>query len=94
MIDPDNIMSMTDFKRDTAKWVRQMRKSGRPGVLTVNGRAEAVVMDAKSYRKLMDAVERAEVIEAVQRSMKEYEQGKGVPAVETLERLRRRRKPS
>jgi PHD/YefM family antitoxin component YafN of YafNO toxin-antitoxin module len=94
MIDPDNIMSMTDFKRDTAKWVRQMRKSGRPGVLTVNGRAEAIVMDAKSYRKLMVAVERAEVIEAVQRSMKEYEQGKGAPAVETLERMRRRRKAS
>ena len=94
MIDPDNIMSMTDFKRDTARWVRLMRKSGRAGVLTVNGRAEAVVMDAKSYRRLMETVERAEVIEAVQRSMKEYAEGRGTPAVQTLQRMRRRRKAS
>jgi hypothetical protein len=94
MIDPDNIMSMTDFKRDTARWVRKMRKSGKAGVLTVNGRAEAVVMDAASYRKLLEAVERAEVIEAVQRSLKEYEEGRGTPAAETLERMRRRRKAS
>jgi len=91
MIDPDNIMSMTDFKRDTARWVRKMRRSGRPGVLTVNGRAEAVVMDAASYRKLMEAVEQAEVVEAVQRSMREFEKGRGMPAVEALRKLRRRK---
>lgn len=91
MIDPENIMSMTDFKRDTGKWVRKVRKSGRPGVLTVNGRAEAVIMDAKAYRKLLEAVERAEVIEAVQRSMKEFEEGKGVPAVAALKKLRARK---
>lgn len=39
------------FKRDTAKIVRQLKKTGLPVVLTVNGRAELVVQDAESYRK-------------------------------------------
>ncbi len=92
MIDPDNIMSMTDFKRDTGKWVRRIRKSGRPGVLTVNGRAEAVIMDAASYRRFMQEVEASSVMAAVERSMKEYREGKTMPAVETLRRMRPRRK--
>lgn len=91
MIDPDNITSMTEFKRDTGRWMRRIRKTGKPGVLTVNGRAEAVIMDAASYRKIMEAFEQAEVVEAVQRSMREFEQGRGVPAVDAIKKLRRRK---
>lgn len=91
MIDPDNITSMTEFKRDTGRWMRRIRKTGKPGVLTVNGRAEAVIMDAASYRRIMEAFEQAEVVEAVQRSMQEFEQGRGVPAVDALKKLRKRK---
>jgi prevent-host-death family protein len=91
MIDPDNITSMTEFKRDTGRWMRRIRKTGKPGLLTVKGRAEAVIMDTASYRRIMEAFEQAEVVEAVQRSMREFEQGRGVPAVEALKKLRRRK---
>ena len=91
MIHPDNITSMTEFKRDTGRWLRRFRKSGRPGVLTVNGKAEAVIMDPASYQRFMEEIEAKEVIAAVERSMKEFEEGKGVPAVAALKRLRARK---
>ena len=35
-----DIHSLSTFKRDTAKLVRQLKKTGQPVVLTVNGKAE------------------------------------------------------
>jgi len=46
--------SLSTFKRDTAKIVRQLKKTGQPMVLTVNGKAELVVQDAASYQKLLE----------------------------------------
>ena len=91
MIDPDNITSMTEFKRDSGRWLRRFRKSGKPGVLTVNGKPEAVIMDPASYRRFLQGVETREVISAVNRSVKEFEAGKGVPAVAALKKLRARK---
>ena len=38
-----DIHSLSTFKRDTAKLVRQMKKTKAPVILTVNGKAELVV---------------------------------------------------
>ncbi|MCL7979219.1 MAG: hypothetical protein M8865_04915, partial [marine benthic group bacterium] len=37
--------------------VRRLRATGRPMVLTVNGRPELVVLDAGSYQGILDALE-------------------------------------
>jgi prevent-host-death family protein len=53
MIDvTQDIQSMTTFKRNTSGLMKRIRKTGRPLILTVKGRAEAVVIDAASYREL------------------------------------------
>jgi prevent-host-death family protein len=52
-----DIQSLSTFKRDTAKFVRQMKKTRSPIVLTVNGKAELVVQDA-SYQELLEAKDR------------------------------------
>src|SRR5713101_507660 len=44
-----DIHSLTDFKRKTTELVAQLKTTGRPLVLTVNGKAELVVQDAASY---------------------------------------------
>lgn len=93
-IQPEDIVSMTDFKRDTAAHLRRLKKTRRPGVLTINGKAAAVVMDAAAYQRMVDQIEMTETVDAVHRSMKEFEQGRGMPAREALERARRRRKAS
>jgi prevent-host-death family protein len=62
-----DIQSLSTFKRDTAKIVRQLKKTGQPVVLTVNGKAELVVQDAASYQKLLEAQDRIEAIEGIWR---------------------------
>jgi hypothetical protein len=37
----------------------RLKLSGRPEVLTINGKAELVVQDAAAYQRLLEAVERA-----------------------------------
>jgi hypothetical protein len=55
-----DIASLTDFHRNSkVHWMR-LKRSGRPAVLTINGKAELVVQDAAAYQRLLEAVERAE----------------------------------
>ena len=49
-----DIDSLSNFKRNTSKFVKQMRKSGTPVILTVNGKAKVVVQDAESYQSLLE----------------------------------------
>jgi prevent-host-death family protein len=44
-----DIMSLSTFKRDSNKVMRQMKKTKEPVVLTVNGKAAVVIQDAESY---------------------------------------------
>src|SRR5205814_1178847 len=49
-----NIHSLMNFKRNSSGLMRRMKKTRRPFVLTVKGKAEAVVMDPGVYQKLAD----------------------------------------
>ena len=52
MIDLRDIHSLSDFQRRTREHIGRLRETGRPAVLTVNGKAELVVQDAESYQDL------------------------------------------
>ncbi len=90
MISLKDIQSLTDFKRNTAEFVKKIKKSGNPLVLTVNGKAEIVVQDAKAYQEMLERIERAEAVAAIHKSMEEFERGEGRPAREALEELRQK----
>ena len=75
-----DIHSLSTFKRDTAKLVRQMKRTKAPVVLTVNGKAELVVQDADSYQKLLEAKDRIEAIEGVKRGLASMKRNAGKPA--------------
>jgi prevent-host-death family protein len=51
----EDIRSITDLKRNTNSVLEQIHKTKRPVVLTVNGKAEAVLMAAKEYEKIVNA---------------------------------------
>jgi len=51
-----DIRSITDLKRNTNSVLEQIHKTKRPVVLTVNGKAKAVLMDAKEYEKITHAL--------------------------------------
>lgn len=47
--------SLTDFKQNAQRHLERLRRTGRPEILTVNGKAEAVVMTPEAYDRLTDA---------------------------------------
>ena len=51
----DDIRSITELKRNTREILDQVRQSGRPVVLTVNGKADAVLIDARTFEKHLSA---------------------------------------
>lgn len=61
MIHIDDIHSLTDFQRNTKAYVKRLKETGRPQVLTVNGKAEVIVQDAKSYQIMVEQIERLQV---------------------------------
>ena len=86
MIDLGEIRSLTDFQQNAPDYIRQIRETKSPLVLTVNGRAEVVVQDAGAYQEILARLERAETVAA----MEEFDRGEGRPAREALEELRKK----
>jgi prevent-host-death family protein len=73
-------MSLSTFKRDSNKVMRQMKKTKEPIVLTVNGKAAVVIQDAEGYQKLLELKERAEVVEILRERLASLGRKKGRPA--------------
>ncbi|MGB3650490.1 MAG: type II toxin-antitoxin system Phd/YefM family antitoxin [Rivularia sp. (in: cyanobacteria)] len=73
-----DIHSLSSFKRNTPSFIEQMKQTGEPVVLTVNGKAEIVVQDAESYQKLLDALERLEAIAGIKQGLEDVEAGKTI----------------
>jgi prevent-host-death family protein len=68
-----DIHSLSSFKRNTFEFIEQMKQTGEPVVLTVNGKAELVVQDAESYQKLLDALERLEAVAGIKQGLEGVE---------------------
>lgn len=85
-----DIHSLTSFRRRSADFMKQLHKSKRPVVLTVKGRAAAVVQDAGAYQKLLDIAARADVYEAIRQGLEDGAAGRERPAREVFGELRRK----
>ncbi len=82
-----DIHSLTNFKRDTTRFLQQLQETGQPIVLTINGKAELVVQDAKSYQKLLELAERLETLEGIRAGLEDMKAGRGRPAEEVFEEI-------
>jgi prevent-host-death family protein len=85
-----DIQSLTTFRRKSGQFLKQLKKTRRPIVLTVNGKAEAVVQDAEAYQRLLDIAARADVYEAIRQSEDDIAHGRTRPAEAVFAELRRR----
>jgi len=70
-----DIQSLSTFKRNTNELIVQMKETGNPVVLTVNGKAELVVQDAESYQKLLNTVEHLETIIGIKNGLEDITKG-------------------
>ena len=87
MISIKNIQSLTDFKRNSAEYVKDLKKTKSPLVLTVNGKAEIVVLDADAFQEILNKIEYTENVKAIKEGIESFERGEGKPAREALAEL-------
>jgi prevent-host-death family protein len=87
-----DIRSMSDFKRNTQELVDEMEASGRPMVLTVNGKAKVVVQDAAAYQKLLNTLDEADAIEGIKRGLDDVAHGRTQPLHQAMADIRRKYK--
>jgi prevent-host-death family protein len=80
-----DIQSLTTFRRRSGDFMKQLKKSRRPVVLTVKGKAAAVVQDAEAYQRLLDIAAAADVREGIRQGLEEARKGQGQPAREFFE---------
>jgi prevent-host-death family protein len=85
-----DIQSLTTFRRRPGEFLKQLKKSKRPVVLTVKGRAAAVVQDAEAYQRLLDIAAQAQAVEGIRQGLEDVREGKVRPAREFFEEFETR----
>ena len=79
---------MTTFRRNPVEFMRRLKKTKQPIVLTVNGKAEAVLQDAEAYQHLLDIAAQTDGVEGIRQGVEDLEKGRTRPAHEVLEEIR------
>jgi prevent-host-death family protein len=85
----EDIRSVTDLKRSTREILDHLHATGRPVILTVNGRADSVLLDVRVYEKHLKAGNLAKLIAPAE---EDVEKGRVRPARNFLKEFRRAKK--
>jgi prevent-host-death family protein len=75
-----DIQSLTTFRRRSGDFMKQLKKSKRLVVLSVRGKATAVVQDAEAYQRLLDIAARVDAEEGIRQGLEDTKKGKTWPA--------------
>lgn len=84
MIDLNEVCSLTEFQRNAREHVERLSRTGKPQVLTINGKAAVVVQDAASYQRMLDEKERLEALAGVRRGLDAMSRGETRPLEDAL----------
>ncbi len=82
-----DIQSLTTFRRQSGGFLKHLQKSKRPMVLTVNGKAAAVVQDAEAYQRLLDIAAQFNAEEGIRQGLTDSKEGKVRPAREFFDKF-------
>lgn len=83
-----DIQPLTTFRNHSAEFLSHIRETGRPLVLTVNGKAAAVLQDAEAYQRLLDIAASASAAEGIRQGRDDVAEGRTRPAAEVFAALR------
>jgi prevent-host-death family protein len=84
-----DIRSVTDLKRKASEILDHLHSTGRPVILTVNGRADSVLLDVRVYEKYLQAGNLAKLLAPAER---EVESGQTRPPRDFLKEFKRAKK--
>ena len=85
-----DIQSLTTFRRRSGEFMKQLKKSKRPVVLTVKGKAAAIVQNAEAYQRLLDIAAQADVYEGIRQGLDDVAHGRTRPAREVFYDIRQK----
>ncbi len=85
-----DIQPLSTFKRNTNELITQMRNTGHPIVLTINGKAELVVQDAASYQQLLNTIEELETIIGIKKGLEDLAHGRTSPLNQFVEEMQKK----
>lgn len=80
-----DIRSVTDLKRNTKGILEQIHETGRPVVITVNGKPDCVIVDSKIYEEQLKAQNLSKLLAIAE---KDVEAGRTRPMKEFLKDLK------
>ena len=85
-----DIQSLTTFRRQSSTFIKQLKKTKRPVILTVNGKPAAVVQDPAAYQRLLDIAARADAEEGIRQGLEDVANGRTRLAKEVFDEIRRK----
>jgi PHD/YefM family antitoxin component YafN of YafNO toxin-antitoxin module len=83
-----DIQSLSYFTQKPSDFLKQLKETGKPIVLTVDGKAELIVQDAASYQALLEAEAIVNTLKSIQRGLEQTGRGEGIPREEALAQRR------
>jgi prevent-host-death family protein len=83
-----DIQPMTTFRNHSAEIMRHLKATRRPVILTVNGKAAAVVQDAEAYQQLLDLAADASAAEGIRQGGEDLRNGRTRPAEAAFDEIR------
>ena len=90
MMHVSDIDSLTNFKRHTPQFTRRMARTKRPMALTVNGKAEWVLMNRQIFEAYENKMEYLDMLQAIDEGLADVKAGRTVPAEQVFAELRRK----
>src|SRR5688500_15498022 len=83
-----DIQSLSAFKQNASRVVKEIQETKEPVVLTVNGKAAVVIQDAESYQQMLDRQEYNESVAVLRERLKDLDDPtKWISADEVFDRL-------
>jgi prevent-host-death family protein len=84
-----DVYAITTFCNRSAQFLRHLKKTKRPLVLTVNGKAAAVVQDAEAYQRLLDLAAEASAAKGIRQGLDDVASGRTRAVLEVLDEIRK-----
>lgn len=87
----EDVVSVTDFARNTKQHTEELARGGRARILTQNGKASVVVLSLEAFERLSREAEEYRLDLRLREALETYAGGeRGVRAETVMDRLRKR----
>jgi len=87
----EDVVSLTEFARNTKQHAKELALGGRARILTQNGKAAVVVLSLDAFERMAQDAEEYRMDLRLRAAMESYVKGdRGVPATTVIGRLRKR----